>query len=601
MTLDFVSEQYSGGAIAVARSTSAMRQTVSGLVVANQNTPRINYDEILQRADGLLIEEARLNRAISPNFAGAIAGQVGSGGSLPTSWSRTSINGLPVVITAVGADYIEAEYVATPTASGVIMIFPCGTGLSGLAAVAGESWITSSSLKITDAIGVTAPFVGMRSYDAAGTQIDSVTSAIKARSDAPFPHRFRRTTVANTAFVAPAIIGGTVTNGTPVVFRFRIERPQAEKAANYKTSFQPAANRAADDATVTGWSIAGLNSWSARVLATPLHVASTGSLLEASDGTVNNRVEVYISNFDLKLRVVSGGITLTDTRIGGVPGVSRSAVVLGVSPTGIVVSVNGKPAKTVSLTPPTGLSTIKVGSGVAGYWNSTIQRLDGWVSSLSASQVVAASLLGQVFFDDYDRSDGALGISPTGHSYYQATTTNGVGSSAPALTAISGGMMKTPAGSGISASYTSVDPGSAKMVQSSVMTFPSGITDSLLLLLSNSLGWQDVETTVKSGSTHTSFGAGAITYGYFPIPKGSLINYATSIYQLPNALRDGASRYCAAYALLGSDVIAYSPDGNVERVTPPVSQQTVAGRWHMLEQIISEAGQPVMTNSWAVQ
>lgn len=292
---------------------------------------------------------------------------------------------------------------------------------------------------------------------------------------------------------------------------------------------------------------------------------------------------------------------MTDTRIGGVPGIARSTAAFAVSAAGITASVNGKPVKAVALTPPTGLNTIRVGSGVSGYWNSTIQEIIGWPSALTSAQIVANSRYGQVFFDDFDRADGALGTSPTGHSYYQATTTNGEGSSAPALTAIASGVMATPSGTGVSASYTSVNLGSARMLQSTVMTYPNGITDSLMLLLTNKIGWADVEATVKSGSTHTSFGASAITYGYFPTPKGVLANYATTIYQLPNNLRDGSSRYCAAYVLLGADVIAFSPDGNIERVTPPVSMQTLAGEWHMLEQMISVTGQPVMTNSWSVQ
>ncbi|HNS44186.1 MAG TPA: hypothetical protein PKH37_03040 [Alphaproteobacteria bacterium] len=92
------------------------------LQTAGNNTPRFDHDPVTHVAKGILIEEQRTNGVRNNNMQGSVAGTLGGGGVLPTTWQTTGSNGISIAVNGTGTEsgisYIDIRFFGTTTTAG---------------------------------------------------------------------------------------------------------------------------------------------------------------------------------------------------------------------------------------------------------------------------------------------------------------------------------------------------------------------------------------------------------------------------------------------------------------------------------------------------
>lgn len=127
-----------------------------------------------------------------------------------------------------------------------------------------------------------------------------------------------------------------------------------------------------------------------------------------------NFISIERRSWVLYAHVVNDGES-RDIRLGVVSPLMRFSIALVIGETGLTASLNGKPPVALKDEMPRGLTQARFGTGPAGSWNSTIQRLTLYRGRIA--DCARASRPPDAFFDDFDRPDSkSLGVSPTGQS-----------------------------------------------------------------------------------------------------------------------------------------------------------------------------------------
>ena len=567
--------------VSVTRSTTA--QVVNSdysLSTAAINAARISCDEIFAASAGLLIEASAVNSASSPTLAGAATGVIGSGGAFPTSWTFKGMpGGITTTITALDATGIEFTFVGTPTGTAGFYVGVNPTGTGGAVCVAGDVWCGSAFVRCFQSTGINSPSDQLfEYYTAAGALIGNSTYKAGAapQSDKVFPQQYVRTLPATTERLTYYPINPAVVSGTPINAKYRIERPQIEKSA-YRSTFQPAATRSADVALLSGGSayFASVNRTVALSFNAPRLNPNFNVWEERISGdAANNRIEIYTSGYLLKCKVVSGGSTLTDTTIGVVPILTRSTVVLAISPTGITASLNGKTAVTAAITSPTGFNEGQFGGGTTGYLNATIARATFLRTAQSGVSCATLSKAGVTFFDDFDRADGAIGTAPTGQAYTQIAAAGVI--TVPTISTKR--LITADSGSGTTAGYTAVDLLAAAKLMSVAMRFSAATIGGEVALIQNPNG-MTTTANITSNSDHHFLASDTMATEYW---ISSLTTVQTYVFA-PVCALDGATEYNGAVAYPGDgSVVWVLPEGELIRSTN-TNFATERGRYHTWE------------------
>ncbi|WP_458760129.1 hypothetical protein ACSVBT_04835 [Afipia sp. TerB] len=205
-----------------------------------------------------------------------------------------------------------------------------------------------------------------------------------------------------------------VVAGAAFDLTFEINHPQLEKR-NWRSTFC-VASREADRISLAAALQEDYLSGPERslVLTADMPRFSANGTLWSEQGDDKNFIAIERQGWFLNARVVKDGAS-REIRLGVVSPLMRFSVALAIGESGLTASLNGKPPIVFRGAMPRGLSMARLGSGVAGSWNSTIQRL-----TLYRGRIIdcaRASRLRDAFFDDFDRPDSAsLGVSPTGQS-----------------------------------------------------------------------------------------------------------------------------------------------------------------------------------------
>jgi hypothetical protein len=267
-----------------------------------QDVPRLDYrnaDGSLNSCPRLLLEPQRTNSIRNSTMVGAVAG---SPGTLPTNWSVIGGAGLTQTIVGTGTEsgltYLDVRYNGTATSTDVIRLTQETN--TGIAASNGQTWSLSPYVKVTIASGATPSYslrmaerTAIGSLITVGTQSATFTSTLTRQT-------YTRTLIGGgTVGAVVPEIGITVTNGAAYDFTIRIAAPQMELGA-YATTFIPtttaAVTRLADSASKTGVaSLIGQTEGTLFLDAVLTKDSTTGFLLQVSDGTQNNRVQITLS------------------------------------------------------------------------------------------------------------------------------------------------------------------------------------------------------------------------------------------------------------------------------------------------------------------
>ncbi|HUD02796.1 MAG TPA: M10 family metallopeptidase C-terminal domain-containing protein [Candidatus Paceibacterota bacterium] len=606
--LNFVNNQYWNGAVSDARaSTADVINTNGSLSSVSANTSRISADEVLNEPSGLLVESGIANEVNSPTFAGATVGVLGSGGTLPTGWSYNYYNGflggipagVTVTITEVDSGGFNFTLTGTPSASNSFFITTSAYGTSGAPVSAGQTWTVSSWLQAISTTGITLQDVQLYTYDSGGAYISTMNESAfgtPPNSDIAWPVDYSFTMPANTSYVQPVPFWVYVTSGTPVNASYRISRPQFERMP-FRTTFQPTATRNADVVTLNNASTyIGAAPWTTVVSFNPPRLNGTATIFEASDGTANNRISVRLSNYTAQVVVVSGGSTLTTTNLGYVPILTKSTVALSVSSSSIIASLNGKSATTISLTPPSGLNKVQLGGGTDGYLNSTIGELALYSSAHTAAQVAALALHNVLFFDDFQRADGAIGTAPTGQSWVQVPTSQGT--QVVLATISSDKLFAADSGHDVTAAYSGVAFTNPPNLVSNAVQFSNvgGLSGSgEIVNVENANGLTTINN-ITTASDHMIFGNNNANFAYF---SGSSYTAVYGSTFSPVCPTDGATicNFATGFRPDGSVVFALS-DGELWR-SVNANYAPVRGPYTTWEQFWTNSN-PTMPSFYAV-
>lgn len=236
-------------------STGYVNDNLGNWTSVSSNLPRLSNL-------GLLVEEARTNRIPNNSMQGAVAGVVGSGGSLPTGWLINSASGLTTTVNGVGTesgiDYIEVRLNGTTAGTSYQMANSAG---NSVAALNNDTWTQSLFHRlVAGSLTNVADFQSMAFVNnnvpsflttlnvaaanptnaALGTQRRSLTATISGQPTTAFIQQF------------PVFID--FSNGVAIDLTIRIGWPQLELGASVTSPIRTtsaAVLRAADVVTMT--------------------------------------------------------------------------------------------------------------------------------------------------------------------------------------------------------------------------------------------------------------------------------------------------------------------------------------------------------------
>lgn len=585
--------------IAVSRASSAAVFNADGsIVTVANNTARIGCDEIFNEASGLLVEKGVTNGSGAIDFSTAVVGTLGSGGALPTGVIRDAgidNSGLTYDVTAKDASSVTIRMHGT-TISGtpvIQLLFGLGACSPGdvvtasfWAQLVGGSWANMGSV-----------FLSLEEYNAGPSLVNrqlvglangSAVNLAYFSSDIAWPVEIRNRTVdASTTQAGPALLCLPVASSA-VDITIKFSRPSLENSA-FRTTWQPSASRAAEDIVVNR--ALGAPPWTIGIFARMPRVVGTGTLWQLDDGTQNNRVTLRVSDYGVFLTIVSASSTLVDQLVADVPKYSKLNVVVSLSAAAYAVSANGKPAKTGSVTPPSGLTIERVGGDRTNYWNGHIYSQAYYSSAKSSAQVQTLSLAGVTYFDDFDRADGAVGTAPTGQVYDWVADT-GVGT---VVAAIASKFLKaTDAGlGGQTTAYTGVNVASAPKLMSAIGIYSSATTNNGGLLVSDPGG----VLTITTQSLHIPFTDLLMNWEVYESSAHTTIDGATLS---TAATRDGSTRSHCAWAVKGNAMMLLLASGEIVRAVDS-RFATDGGKWAILEQIWNTGGTQYQFKSAAAE
>lgn len=324
LNLDFAGTKTLDSRITFTRASSATYFDANGVLqTAGSGVARFDHNPTTLQSLGLLIEEQRTNSIRNNTMQGAVAGVIGSGGSLPTNWfTFTSLTGLTREVVAVGTEnginYVDFRLSGTPggTLPGSLTLFL--ESLGNIVAAPSQVWTSSVYVKLAGGglTNISSVNIGLQARTAAGGFLAQYTGSATPTG-----------TLTRASFTGPAMPASTeraepimtinFTAGVASDITLRIGLPQLELGA-FATSVIPttgsAATRNADVATMTG---TNFSSWyradegTLFVNFAQIDVLNQKIAASITDGTTSNRIliETRASAAGSKFRVVTGGTT----------------------------------------------------------------------------------------------------------------------------------------------------------------------------------------------------------------------------------------------------------------------------------------------------
>lgn len=363
---------YSGGA-------NGTRVNSSGNIVA-ATTPRFDYDPVTLAAKGLLVEEARTNSLRNNSMTGVAAG---SPGTAPTSWPMSSTGGvltrtLSAAGTANGIVYFDCRFQFSAAGTAFITM----EANNQIAATNGQSWSLSSwcALQAGSLTNISAVGHIISEYSAAVAFLTNGVSNFTP--DATLTRRtFTRTnTDAACAFVGPGLYI-TATGAADITLR--IGYPQMELGA-FATSVIPTTSasvtKTSDVGAMTSTNFSSFYNQAGGTLVASFDVittvAGTRPIVSFDDNTANERIELYASGTDLRMRVIDGGATQVDMSIGTIAANTTYKAAISFAANDFAGCLNGGTVATdTSGTLPTP-DRMRLGSNQAGnYQNGHLRSI----------------------------------------------------------------------------------------------------------------------------------------------------------------------------------------------------------------------------------
>lgn len=582
--------------LTVARSSlSTARDSIGQPRILMPNRPRFTSDMLDRLPAGLLVEEATQNGAQSTQGGSGTLGIQSPGpGRLPTNWSIFSaVAGISWELLSKPSTFdstYKLRIYGTATAGGTYILgfTPNGSAGDGFAIVQNDPISVSMWLQI---IAGTAPAgnasVGLWERLSTGFNAGIQASSFLPQTDAPWLEEAQFIVQNASAAWGIPTVGFTIVNGATYDFTIAIMAPQIEKKA-FSTSYvmnDPAADttftatgsmtgaRTADDISLTNGAALLATPWSAMIAAraSRFNLPNT-TLWQADDGTANNRVTLRLTDAVLYLSTVKAGVT-TNTRLGRWIPMTNGRVALACDGTQVRVSYNGKAAQSVPFAGVT-LSRALVGSGAAGYWNSTVSRLAHYRGAMSNADLVQlATPTG--LFDDFDRADGPIGTPPTGQAYRQIP--QGISTTVRQHRIAGGKCVTTDSGGVKTNAYTSVDLAAVPRIMAIGVVWQPGATGGAPTLISQAQG-PDVVSQIVQKSFHPGFPDAGSYWGTFadnvPLQQYSWANGTIN--------RDGVTPYYFVVQIFGNFVAIRFPDGRVRR-RADAAFGAAMGRWAQFE------------------
>lgn len=349
---------------------------------------------------GYLNEESATNEARSPDMSGAVVGEVGVDGNLPTGWAVgfNSANAkvyVREITTQNGFSLIDVE-VSGATANGQIDI---NLSPNNVAPCVNNDWYTFSGYitrKPTPTAGISAIYLAHAYANAGGTAVGSRTGAnfvntIKeGESGSDRLISTLQCNQATSAFVMPQLI--TVINNAPAAnITYRIAAPQMERR-RFATSpiLGPGGpNTRANDLlnfTSIPWLTQGVGT--IFVDASIMHETSAtafAKLFQMNDAGGTNRIEMYyqgsVGDGLIRSAVVSAGTAQNPSTGAAFTNNERFKAALAWDTNDVVFYVDGNQVSTTGLaTIPGGLTQLNImkGTGSTGLANGHMHSWAYW-------------------------------------------------------------------------------------------------------------------------------------------------------------------------------------------------------------------------------
>jgi hypothetical protein len=367
--VDVAFGQYQPGEVASTYVPTTTAAVNNSIVESYAGTP-INLSNPLI---GLRAWGARTNSIRNNTMTG------GGAGTAPTNWVLTGASGLTWTVIGTGTEngipYTEFQLSGTPNATGYALIaFDSNTQV---AASAGQIWVASSFIKLSAGSVANALFALQINAFASSTQIGNADSnpvptsaAIGTQRTQTLPYTLPATT---TSVMSELVV--TLNASAPVNFNIRIGAPQLEQvvastdvASDVIFTTSAAVTCAQDLCSGTPSINASQGTLQVEyALNQAANTVATASAAMLHDGTQNNRVLLANFNATGQIYVTAATVAQQAALVGAVPpnAVHRSAVVYGIANSDACVDAGTVVAGT-GATPPTGMTTLTLGSQIGG-------------------------------------------------------------------------------------------------------------------------------------------------------------------------------------------------------------------------------------------
>jgi hypothetical protein len=307
-------------AVTRAGDTATRINSAGVLETVLANTARFNYDPVTLACKGLLVEGARTNSIRNNTMVGAA---VGTPGTIPTSWTRTTPpTGVTFSVEAVGVvngiSYMDVRWVGTPSTGAFMSISFEAT--TQIAATPNSVWSDSLYLALVggSTTNLSNLLLVIRNNNAAGTSLSQfITSNVMSSVNSTLTRYTVSTTAStfshvDTAFVVP-YLQMQITSGLAIDLTLRIGMPQLE-LGEFPTSVIPtssaAVTRNADVPTVPDTS-GFVNSTEGSIVAIAdvvgIDTVSSQQVCALTDGTANERIAFRLNQGSNAAYLVSDG------------------------------------------------------------------------------------------------------------------------------------------------------------------------------------------------------------------------------------------------------------------------------------------------------
>ena len=366
------------------------------VVAATNNQPRFDYDPVALICKGLLIEESRINIALQSNgFSTVATWPVSRAGMAATGASGTSPDGTNNAYKLNEDTGGLSKFISQAiTATNVVNTF-------------------SVYVKAAGRTNIELAVIGSANYGAAydltaltvGANVAGFTQATSA-TIADAGNGWRRCTITQNAAAGSSLTcriylstGAAINytgNGTSGVLLYGAQLEAGAFATSYIPTTTAALTRNADVATMTGtnfsdWYNASEGTFVAQTVKPNSNFNTTAIVLEAGDGTVNNRFSLQaLSSTTGVFSMTTSGTAKTTTVSAG-----YNAAVVKAAGSYIVNNLNyavnavaGGAETTISI--PT-VDRLYIGSlTVFGlFWNGHIQKINYYPQAVSVAQLQA--------------------------------------------------------------------------------------------------------------------------------------------------------------------------------------------------------------------